>query len=217
MNSYKEPAFNIQEPAPFYLCVLLVLIHAAMVIMPESISGAVKDAGLLAAIRGDYMLEWRPLGNVATLLLHGFLHGEWGHVVMNSFCIFIFGTLICRVAGRKKLSVFLLIFLGGVIIGGLFQWAWWAVMNDTASALGASGGASALFAGGAWVLGGKQRLMQWGIVFGIINVIMVVSSQAQPGASAGIAWAAHIGGYVGGAIFAAILLPPRSASFGMIR
>ena len=107
--------------------------------------------------------------------------------------------------------------MGGVIIGGLFQWAWWAVMNDTASALGASGGAAALFAGGAWVLGGKLRLVQWGIVFGIINVIMVIGTYAQPDPSGGIAWAAHIGGYVGGAIFAAIFLPPRSASFGMIR
>lgn len=218
MAQFKEPAFNIKEPAPFYLCAALIIIHALMSVFPAGIVQHIDSASVLAASQGNFMFDDRPLGNIATLFLHGLLHADWSHVIMNSFMIFIFGTLVSRVAGRKKTAIFFLIFALSVIAGGLFQWGWWAIINDNASAIGASGGASGLFAAGAWVLGGKKQLYQWGIVFGLINVIMVISTMMSSGfGGGGIAWAAHIGGYVGGALLAAILLPPRSATFGMIR
>lgn len=218
MSQFKEPAFNIKEPAPFYLCAALIIIHVLMSVFPAGIVQQIDSASVLAASQGNFMFDDRPLGNIATLFLHGLLHADWSHVIMNSFMIFIFGTLVSRVAGPKKTAIFFLIFALSVIAGGLFQWGWWAIISDNASAIGASGGASGLFAAGAWVLGGKKQLYQWGIVFGVINVIMVISTMMSSGfGGGGIAWAAHIGGYVGGALLAAILLPPRSATFGMIR
>ena len=212
----KEPMFNFGEKVPAYLAGVFIAIHIAVNFLPRAI-----DA-LLAPF-----LILRPLGvqgadfvsHAMSLVGHGFLHGSWSHVLMNSGMTIVFGIATIRGIKFKKASPskanlsFMLIFLAGVIVGGIFQWGWWsASASINAAAVGASGGASALFATTGWAIGGRDKMLQFGLGWAVINIIMVV---AEPVFGVSLAWAAHMGGYIGGMILAPILVKASSTRLGV--
>jgi len=218
----REPMFNFTEKAPAYLAGMFIAVQAVMMFIPGALFAAIDKFGVL-----------RPLGTSGTDLMshsssligHGFLHGGWGHVIMNAGMTIVFG--IAAIRGAKLLATskgkpstatrdFFLIFFAGVIIGGLFQWGWWAVINaqlTATGAVGASGGASALFAAGAWAIGGRNKMVQFGFGWVIINVVMVL---AEKFIGISIAWPAHIGGYIAGMILAPLFVKPNSTQLSML-
>ncbi len=204
--SNREPMFNVSEKAPLYLCGALLLIHI-VVSLPFSPAKLLSDYGTLFYLRGQFSEPY-------TVLSHGFFHVDYGHVIMNSFMILIFGIAACRGAGTgwRKNARFIAVFLGSIIIGGLAQWIWWAVTNGSGAAVGASGGASGLFAAMAWVTGGKNRLVQFGLLWAIIQAAIVFSETVGI-AQFSTAVAAHMGGYFGGALLSVMMLKPSSTSF----
>ncbi|WP_233341529.1 rhomboid family intramembrane serine protease [Robiginitomaculum antarcticum] len=137
---------------------------------------------------------------------------------MNSVMIVIFGTVACEAAGQgwRKVLRFLSIFLGSVIIGGLAQWAWWMLARESGGAIVASGGASGLFAAMAWATGGRSRLVQFGLIWAVIQVV-IVFTEAVGIAPFSTAVAAHMGGYAGGALLSVIMLKPSSVRFRLGR
>jgi len=202
--------FNVTEKAPLYLCGALLAIHILVALSLIS-SQIVSRYGTLYYLQGQFSAPY-------SLVTHGFFHVDFGHVIMNSFMILIFGIATCRGAGTgwRKSARFLAVFLGSVIIGGAVQWAWWYFTGDSGAALGASGGASGLFAAMAWVTGGKNRLIQFGLLWAIIQAAIVFTE------SVGIspfptAVAAHMGGYLGGALMAVLMLKPSSTGFRLGR
>lgn len=145
------------------------------------------------------------------LVTHGLLHRDFNHLIMNSGGLLIFGLLTFRGVrerfgfGAKGLIFFWLIFWLGVAVGGLFQWAYWAVMTPGyGSAVGASGGVSALFATAGWAIGGRDSMIKFGGAFVIMNALMVWGM-------GNIAWAAHAGGFIAGAGLAPHWVKPFSA------
>jgi len=218
----REPMFNFTEKAPAYLAGVFIAIQALLMFMPGVVKSVLNIFGVL-----------RPLGTPGTdalshaisLVGHGFLHGGWGHVMMNAGMTIVFG--IAAIRGAKLLATdkgrpstatrdFLLIFFAGVIIGGLFQWGWWAGINAHLSptgAVGASGGASALFAAGAWAIGGRQKMIQFGFGWVVINAVMVLLENFI---GMSIAWPAHIGGYVAGMILAPRLVRANSTNLSVL-
>lgn len=218
----REPMFNFTEKAPVYLAGIFIAIEALLLVLPAAVKGVMNIFGVL-----------RPLGTPGTdalshatsLIGHGFLHGGWGHVMMNAGMTIVFGIAVIR--GAKLLAAskgkaasasrdFLVIFFAGVIIGGLFQWGWWAATNaqlTATGAVGASGGASALFAAGAWAIGGRDKMIQFGFGWAVINAVMVF---LEKHIGMGIAWPAHIGGYVAGIIFGPILVKANSTKLSML-
>jgi len=218
----REPMFNFTEKAPAYLAGMFIAVQAVIMFIPGALFAALDKFGVL-----------RPLGTSGTDLMshsssligHGFLHGGWGHVIMNAGMTIVFG--IAAIRGAKLLATskgkpstatrdFFLIFFAGVIIGGLFQWGWWAVINaqlTATGAVGASGGASALFAAGAWAIGGRNKMVQFGFGWVIINVVMVL---AEKFIGISIAWPAHIGGYIAGMILAPLFVKPNSTQLSML-
>lgn len=212
----KEPMFNFGEIVPVYLAGVLIAIHIAINFIPRSVEGFFVLFGIL-----------RPLGVPGTNFLSsgislvgsGFLHISWSHVLINSGMAIVFGIATIRgIKARKHQKTifsnanlsFLLVFLSGVIIGGIFQWGWWSASGAiNASAVGASGGTSALFAMAAWAIGGRDRMLKFGIGWGVINIIMVLAGPV------GLAWAAHLGGYIAGMILAPILVMARSTRLGV--
>ena len=206
----REPILNIPEKSVVALVVPLIAIHflAELPGMKEIL----REYFLLIPMETT-IFNVSPLRQTASLLGHGFLHGDLGHVLMNSAMILIFGIITLRSIKALKPSGadlrFWLIFLLGVIGGGLAQWAAWAFTNtELASALGASGGASALFATAGWAIGGQKRLIGYGLGWVLLNIGMVLAeSLIGP-----ISWAAHIGGFVIGALLAPYWVKPSSAS-----
>ena len=217
-----EPMFNFTEKAPVYLTGIFIAVHAALIILPNGLLNALDKFGVL-----------RPWGSPGTdsfshlisLFGHGFRHGGWGHVIMNSGMIIVFG--IATIRGAKLLAAskskgnsatrdFLTIFFAGVVTGGVFQWGWWSITDaqlTPTGALGASGGASALFAAGAWAIGGRDKMIQFAMGWAVINAVMVLLEN-YIGMS--IAWPAHIGGYVAGMIFGPILVKANATRLTLL-
>jgi len=217
----REPMFNFSEKLPAYLAGVFIAIEFISMFLPESLMNILTYLGVL-----------RPLGSPNTDILshaisligHGFLHGGWGHVLINSGMVIVFGIAVIRASRLHSAAMsrpltpnrdFMLIFLAGVIIGGLFQWGWWAATNaqlGLTGAVGASGGASALFAAGGWAIGGRPKMIQFGIGWALINAVMVV---AEPILGFNLAWPAHIGGYIGGMLLAPHLIKPNATNLSI--
>lgn len=222
--SRREPIFNFSEPAPVWLATGLILAYFAERLAPSGLQNTVRTWAVLAADNGSVMIDRADVSSLWSLLLHALVHSDFMHVLMNSAMITVFGVLVCR-AGRLGLAKraswrgpmrFFMIFCLSVIAGGLAQWGYWAASGATALAIGASGGASGLFAASAWALGGKKRVFQYGAGWVLLNAIIVLG--AMMGAfDSNIAWAAHLGGYVGGALAAISMLRPGSTDFVITR
>lgn len=120
-----------------------------------------------------------------TIVTSIFVHGGFGHIIVNMLALYFFGSYTLRLLGKVR---FQLVYFSGGIMGGLF-FVW--LGSPLATAVGASG---AVFA-----LGGLLAVMQpmlrvfifpipvpipiWVAVIGGFFII-----------SSGVAWQAHLGG-----------------------
>jgi membrane associated rhomboid family serine protease len=166
----------------------------------------VVPADLLGAWeRGEYLSQ-----ETATLVSSQFLHGGVVHLLGNMLYLWIFGNNIEDRLGRLRFIVF---YLAGGVIAALAQ-----VAVDPASdipTVGASGAIAATL-GGYLVLYPRARittLVFLGFFYQLINVPAVIvlgfwfvlqlfDGLASLGAEAigGVAFFAHIGGFVAGAL-----------------
>ncbi len=157
--------------------------------------------------RGDF-LSW----DTATLVTSQFLHGGWLHLLGNMLYLWIFGN---NVEDRLGRAGFLLFYLAGGVLAGLAQVA--VDPGSPSPAIGASGaiaatlGAYLIFFPGARVtslvfLGFFYQLIRIpaAIVLGFWFVLQLVDGFASLGVAqaGGIAFFAHIGGFIVGALVA---------------
>ena len=192
--------------------------------------GVIASSLVAAVGRGDLVSE--PVADLVTSL---FLHGGWLHLAGNLLYLWIFGNNVEDRLGRLP---FLLFYLAGGIAADLTQ-----VAIDPASdvpLIGASGAIAAAL--GAYVVlfprARIQSLVFLGffyqliavpavLVLGVWFVLQLIDGFASLGvgtaAEAGIAFFAHIGGFVFGAVLGLILrrlrpmppLPPSPARVGV--
>jgi membrane associated rhomboid family serine protease len=145
-----------------------------------------------------------------TLVSTGFLHGGWLHVLVNTGMLLAFGTQVARLlgSGPRGVSLWLLLFLASVIAGSA---AYLAIRGvDGGAAVGASGGISGLV-GAAFLVGfdGQGRslvsrsFLMMTAAFALGNGLLALAGPSIAGA--GLAWQAHLGGYVAGALIMAVL------------
>jgi len=221
----KEPMFNFAEPAPVYLVGVFIAVHLVISYAPKWLdSFAAKYATL--HVWGRHGLSY--VEQLPSLVLHGFLHGSWMHLISNSFMIIALG--IAAIRGAKLLSIrkgrprsgvsaFFQLFFAGVIIGALAQWLYWYLSGaplgvEAPRAIGASGGASALFAAGGWAIGGAKQMTQFALAWAFINFIMVLT-EAYIGIH--LAWAAHMGGFLAGMVLAPLLVEANATRFKVLK
>ena len=190
---------------------------------PTALEPFVTDWGVVPAEllaswnRGDYLSQ-----ETATLLTSQFLHGGFVHLIGNMLYLWIFGNNVEDRLGRLR---FVLFYLGGGVLAGLAQ-----VAVDPSSdipTVGASGAIAATL-GGYLVLFPRARittLVFLGFFYQLINVPAIVvlgfwfvlqlfDGIASLGAEAigGVAFFAHIGGFVAGAIAVRLFAVGRSGS-----
>ncbi|HYD14823.1 MAG TPA: rhomboid family intramembrane serine protease, partial [Hyphomicrobium sp.] len=214
-----EPIFNVPKPVVGILLVL-VLVHIGRNLLP-----AEEDLWLVLAsafIPGRYAPGgWELPGGEPALftspITHMLFHGDWMHLALNSAWLLAFGGAIAERTGTVR---FLLFF----VLCGLGGAAAFYAANSTLvqPMIGASGAISGLMGGVLRILflaldsGGFRRLrddprsvplmplrealtdrriLVTSAVLVVINVLTIVGfGAAQNGA--GIAWEAHLGGYV---------------------
>ena len=178
-------------------------------IVPRELS-----ASFQGVVVGQAVPEW------ATLITSQFLHAGWWHLISNMLFLWVFGNNIEDRLGYVKYLIF---YLGCGIFAGLCQW--FIGMNSAIPSLGASGAISGVL--GAYAIRFPQaRVVTLAflgffittlripalILIGFFFIQNIISGVASLQAAAnmavetgGVAYWAHIGGFVAGFILAPVL------------
>jgi len=159
-------------------------------------------------------LSTNPRDVYLTLITTMFLHGGWGHLLMNMWMFWIFGN---NIEDRLGSLVYLAFYLMGGIVATLVFWA--SGPNTTMPVVGASGAVAAVL--GAYAItfpSAKVRTLVFFIFFVIVDlpalvvlgiwfVLQLVSGvmglwgvAMEP-----VAFWSHIGGFVAGMILMPLL------------
>lgn len=219
----REPIFNVPSPVVAVLAVL-VLVHAARKLLPlQDDLWLVLAAAFIPGRYGPMGLEL-PGGEWALFtspVTHMLMHGDWVHLALNAAWLLAFGGAIAERTGAAR---FLAFFVAcGLAGAAAFYLANAGLMQPM---IGASGAISGLMGGVLRILfpaidsGGFRRLREAprsvrlmslaealtdrrilvaSAVLVVINVLTIVGFGAAQN-SAGIAWEAHLGGYLLGLI-----------------
>lgn len=197
-SSTAEPLINI----PTYTKYLLGLIIGVHLLMTFALNEQWTEwtyihLGFIPArFTGAALFE--PLA-LLTPLSHMVIHGGWLHIIMNSIMLLAFGAGVEKwIGGQKMMLVFLLC--------GIFGLAAHIVLNFTSlqPVVGASGGLSGLFAIALVMLNrnsngamtrGKYGFLPLIALWVGISILFGVMGSPDGG---DIAWAAHVGGFLGG-------------------
>lgn len=161
-----------------------------------------------------------------SLLSHQFLHAGWLHIGFNMLYLWIFGNNVEDILGRLP---FLLFYLVGGVAAALTQVAAQMAMGGSGDGplIGASGAISAVL-GAYLVLYPRARVLSvvyLGLFFQLIQVpawivlllffalqlLAGVAAFNTPAALGGVAYFAHIGGFVAGLIVALAIRARRSS------
>jgi membrane associated rhomboid family serine protease len=199
---------EVQGAGPGYVNILLIVINVVVFLFQATLDQAAMQ---------DFVNRWGVIpaqilqGNqLVTLLTSMFMHGGWLHLIGNMVFLWVFGDNVEAVLGRVGYLIF---YLGG----GLAASAAHILLNpaSTIPSVGASGAISAIL--GAYIVmfprSRIRTLVLWGIggyvtrvsailFLGIWFLTQLLSGVAGLGAqtaqTGGVAFWAHIGGFVFG-------------------
>ena len=158
-----------------------------------------------------------PLPFWSTLVTSMFLHGGWAHLGGNMLYLWIFGDNLERLMGHARYAVFYLV---TGIAAGLAH----IVFNSgsTIPSVGASGAISGIL-GGYMLLFPRNRvrvLTRGGVahvpafvmlgLWIVIQFLSGVGSMARTEQTGGVAYMAHIGGFVAGLVLVKLFAAGRS-------
>lgn len=175
----------------------LAFYHFALI--PERLSLALSGSGNEAGYSIPELL--------VAALGHATLHLDWMHVIVNTAMLLALGAPVARRLGARR---FLVLFAVSVVAGGALFLA--LRLPDGAPAVGASGGVSGVIAAAllqmadpraTWPALVSPHFLKTSLAFLIANMALAVFGPALFGA--GIAWDAHIGGYIAGALVMAAM------------
>jgi membrane associated rhomboid family serine protease len=214
-----EPLFS----APILvigLSLLLVALHGATFLLDDRSYVELQYNYALVPRRfwqdGQFAAGYPNLFDaLVTLVTTGFLHANWLHVLVNAAMLLAFGTQVQRTLGtdRPGMLKFLAVYFGSVIGGSI---GYLALVDVTApAAVGASGGTSGLMAAAFLVNPSTGRLVSplsrgflvMTFAFALANVALMFAGPSLVGS--GIAWQAHAGGYIAGALLMMVLARPK--------
>jgi rhomboid family protein len=204
-----------RRPAHFPFVTLSIILINVLVFIEE-------------LLRGDaFVLKWAavPANIVAghhwvTIVTAMFLHGSWSHIIGNMIFLWAFGPEIEDAMNPLRYSAFYLV---GGVVAMLAQVA--VSPHSTVPSLGASGAIAAVM--GAFLVAYPRdeiRSLLWIFVFvrvtlipaalliGVWFVIQLFSFGAVAGVQAGgVAYMAHIGGIIFGAVFGRLFVDGHRA------
>lgn len=166
-----------------------------------------------------FSLRNGPLPVLLMVLTTMFLHGGWMHLIGNMWYLWIFGDNVeDRLGHGRFVLLYLLGGLGGSLLHLVFNW------NSAVPAIGASGAIAAVL--GAYLrLYPHARILTFFPLLGIFGVWeipaivwlgfwfllqFVTGTQSLVSGTGGVAWWAHVGGFVAGLVLVE-LLDPKSA------
>lgn len=168
-----------------------------------------------ATFESHYALSRATLAQPWRFVTYAFLHGGLAHLLGNMLVLVLVGPFVEAAMGRAR---FALCYLGGAAAAGLLH-----VAVADAGVIGASGAIAATVGMMGAIYGTRKvPVFYWLIVFGtaripalallpvwLINEGYQWSLQAKgPLSGGGVAYGAHVGGLIAGALMGWLLRPP---------
>jgi len=205
------PAFNVPGVI-VALGTLLIVVHTAMIWVSDE---QYREAILLFSfipITYDLPLAelYEPAARYWSPLTYAFLHGDWAHLLVNGVWLLAFGSAVARRFGNTKFALFM---VAGAVAGAGFHYIFHPMGNvpviGASASVSACMGAAIRFAfkpGGvtsdivntpALSLVGSLKnrsIMIFVVIWFAINWV-AGTGMLTPG-DAGIAWEAHMGGFL---------------------
>jgi len=204
-------------PFVTWLLILLngIVFMRELALPPERLEQLVFAMGLVPA-----RLMHDAAGAWTTVISSMFLHGGWMHFVGNMWTLYIFGD---NVEDRMGPARYLAFYLLGGVAAGLAH-----CLTDPQSAvplIGASGAISAVL-GAYFVLYPRARVITlvpvlflpymfelpavtFFVIWFVTQLLSGMVSLAGARAAGGVAWWAHVGGFVAGMVLLPLFLKPR--------
>lgn len=179
---------------------LMVLINTAVFLIVTALGGVPDTEQMLScgAMYPPYVIE---NGEYYRLFTSMFLHFGWQHLFYNMLLLWFAGDMLEARSGAVR---YLVIYLGGGILGNVLSFL--IGMDREIVSAGASGAVFAVIGALVWIVV-KNR----GKAEGIDNrgiCMMAVLSLAQGFLDVGVDHFAHLGGFIGGFLLAAVLRTP---------
>lgn len=209
--THARPTLRWATPALF---MLLWLAYLWASVYPDSVRhDLLLDWGTLSGgLAPGSLLHWSQGENWLRLLSALFLHADWAHLLGNLVFLLIFGLPSERVMGPWR---FLLLFLLGGAVANLA--AVLTIDNPDRVVIGASGAVSAVIGAYLALFPGARLgvVLPLGLflefirapaflLIGIWAALQVVFAYVGPAFGA-VAWAAHVGGFLFGVVFALVV------------
>jgi membrane associated rhomboid family serine protease len=163
-----------------------------------------------------------PGQQVFSLFSYMFVHGGFWHILMNMWCLYIFGDNVEDRLGSVRYLAFYL--LCGFTSGLSHLFLNWHSQIPTIGASGAIAGVM----GAYFLLYPRSRILTLIPIFfipyflelpaffflGVWFIIQFISAAGSPAQEGGVAWWAHIGGFIFGMIFLKLFLRVPETGIG---
>jgi membrane associated rhomboid family serine protease len=212
---------NPRRSAPV-VNIVLIVVNAVFFLfelsLGERLESFVMSAAFVPSRYFDSGLSLSEIGpGLGSALLSMFLHGGWGHLLGNMLFLWVFGDNVEDRLGHLRYLVFYLLAGYAATLAHV-----WANPGSSVPAIGASGAISGVL--GAYLfLYPRARIVTvfWFFIFVrfiqvpaiiylpiwfLLQLLSGAASLGVPDAnSAGVAWFAHIGGFVAGPLLLLLL------------
>lgn len=195
MSAEREPIFNAPWPP---------LLIVAAIIGGYALQGLVPQEALFT--RYGFSPAAFEAGDRVILITALFLHGGWGHALMNAAGALAFGSPVARLFGLKAAGV-VAFFVFYLLCGVFSSWTYALIHPGEAVVLvGASGAISGLMGAVSRLVAGRGQLgpfisapvIGMAAAWIIINLLVAVVGFAPGVSDSPVAWEAHLTGYAAG-------------------
>jgi rhomboid protease GluP len=147
-----------------------------------------------AILYGAYYKAFIVAGEWWRLITVGFVHVQVWHIVMNLAAFWSLGSILEHIYGRLKYAVILFV---SILSGSLFLF----IMTGNEVSVGLSGGLYGLMAAEIYWVVKNGGLQNPSVKNPLIETVVINAAINFVG---GVAWQAHIGGFIGGLILAVL-------------
>lgn len=216
----REPLLNLPRGAA-WLFYFSIAVHFFRLFLSVQFNNQILFAGGFVPARLTAIIENGAIfsgvgltGGLIPLFSYNFLHADWMHILFNMLWLMVFGAAVGRRMGDDIASV--LRFIALFLLCGLAGAAAHYVAEPTSPVplIGGSAGIAGLMGATTRLLFSpfgyrkgartplapvtEKRVLAFGALFILINLIIGLGGLSVGTESGVIAWQAHIGGYLAG-------------------
>ncbi len=193
-----QVALPVSAPYVTYSIIGITVFVYVLQLISIAVFGRSSDGLDLLQIYGGTLNSAVRAGELWRLLTSALLHDNqtFLHILFNMYAVYIFGSSLERFFGHRR---FFLLYLVGAFSGSVMHFAF---AGPNAIGFGASTSVFALIAAEGIFFYQNRKLFAGQFKRVIGNAIFIVAANLMIGSSTGLGQWGHIGGLLGGLVFA---------------